>query len=143
MVSNLNLSDIVEKLHLNYILITTFDSLLKTSFHVFTMRTEKYILNQLKKRKLHFPLIDPDPAKNSTEKIARIAKILEEFGSDAVLVGGSTGVNEKVLDNSVTVIKKHFSKPVILFPGSAQGISKKADAIFFMSLLNSKDPLWI
>lgn len=107
------------------------------------MNTEKYINLQLRKRKLHFPLVDPDPAKNSLEKIERIAKMLQKFGSDAILVGGSTGVNEKFLDKAIIAIKKHFKKPVILFPGSAQGVSRHADAILFMSLLNSADPLWI
>ncbi|MBI4018460.1 MAG: geranylgeranylglyceryl/heptaprenylglyceryl phosphate synthase [Candidatus Aenigmarchaeota archaeon] len=107
------------------------------------MRVEEYINKQLRRRKLHFPLIDPDPGKNSIEKIRRIAEMLEEFGSDAVLVGGSTGVEERSLDRAIAAIKKHFTKPVILYPGSAQGISRRADGILFMSLLNSSDPLWI
>ena len=33
--------------------------------------------------------------------------------------------------------------PIILFPGNISGVSKYADAIFFMSLLNSSNPYWI
>lgn len=33
--------------------------------------------------------------------------------------------------------------PVILFPGGVGGISGRADAIFFMSLLNSRNPYFI
>lgn len=107
------------------------------------MKVEDYLNKLLKNHKLHFPLIDPDPNKTTTAKIEKTAEMLQEFGSDAVLVGGSTGVNEYVLDKAILAIKKQFTRPVILFPGSAQGISKHADAILFMSLLNSADPLWI
>ena len=33
--------------------------------------------------------------------------------------------------------------PVILFPGNISGVSKYADALLFMSLLNSTNPYWI
>ena len=43
----------------------------------------------------------------------------------------------------VKSIKDEVTVPVILFPGNLTGISKYADAIFFMSLLNSSSPYWI
>ena len=90
---------------------------------------------------LHFSLIDPD--KVTVEDASKIAKRLEELGTSAILVGGSTGVSESHLDNIVKAIKSDTSLPVILFPGNITGISRYADAILFMSLLNSDDPYFI
>ncbi len=106
-------------------------------------KVEKQLLKKLSKRKLHFSLIDPDPQKNSIKRIQEIAKKLERFGTDAILVGGSTRVTENVLDKTIRAIKKHCSAPIILFPGNANGVSRHADAILFMSLMNSRDALWI
>lgn len=106
-------------------------------------KTETYIYEKLKQNPLHFSLIDPDPEKVSIKQIEDMAKNLKESGTDAILVGGSTNVTTKILDHAIDVIKKHFDNPVILYPGSAEGVSEKADAILFLSLLNSKDPEWI
>jgi len=109
-----------------------------------TGETEKYIIEGLSSNRMHFSLIDPDPRKNSIAEIAERSEKLEKFGTSAFLVGGSTGVTQKVLDAAVAAIKNCTRRPVILFPGNADtGITKYADAIFFMSLLNSKSQLWI
>ena len=108
-----------------------------------TGKIEKQLLKKLSKRKLHFSLIDPDPQKVSLKSVEETARTLERFGTDAILVGGSTRVTEDVLDKAIIAIKKHCSAPVILFPGNANGLSKHADAILFMSLMNSQDALWI
>jgi phosphoglycerol geranylgeranyltransferase len=47
------------------------------------------------------------------------------------------------LDDVVEAIKKTVKIPVILFPNNITGICKYADAIWFMSLLNSSDPYFI
>lgn len=90
---------------------------------------------------MHVTLLDPDPQKmkNLDKKIRE----LERFGTDAILVGGSTNVNRQFLDKCVKRIKNNSSLPVILFPGGLNGISPYADAILFMSLLNSRNPYWI
>lgn len=106
-------------------------------------KIEKEIMRKLGKRKLHFSLIDPDPQKASTEKIKSMADELSRIGTDTILVGGSTRVTESVLDRAIKTVKRSCSFPVILYPGSAGGLSRYADAILFMSLLNSSDPLWI
>lgn len=106
-------------------------------------RIEKQLMKKLSKRKLHFSLIDPDPQKASLKSIEETARTLERFGTDAVLVGGSTRVTESVLDKTIRAIKKYCSVPIILFPGNANGVSRHADAILFMSLMNSQDALWI
>lgn len=102
---------------------------------------ESYILDKLKNEKLHFVLLDPDDV--SPELAAEISEMAEEIGVDAIMVGGSTGAEGDVLDGVVRAIKESSGLPVILFPGSHGGISKYADAIFFMSLLNSTNPFFI
>ncbi|ADT83996.1 phosphoglycerol geranylgeranyltransferase [Thermococcus barophilus] len=104
-------------------------------------RVESYIHEKLEKEKLHFVLLDPDDV--SPEEASKIAQMCEEVGVDAVMVGGSTGAEGEVLDEVVKAIKESSSLPVILFPGSHGGITKYADAIFFMSLLNSRNPFFI
>jgi len=59
------------------------------------------------------------------------------------MVGGSTLVSSDSLDDIVKSIKDSTNIPVILFPNNITGISRYADAIWFMSLLNSADPYFI
>jgi len=95
------------------------------------------IVNMTKKKKLHFSLIDPD--KQNPEIAGSIAKTAEEAGSSAIMVGGSTLVSQKQVDDTVKAIKGDTDLPVILFPSGARFLSKYADAVFFMSLLNSRN----
>jgi len=90
----------------------------------------------LTKRRMHFTLIDPD--KQSPSQAGEIAASVEKAGSDAIMVGGSTGVDFTSVDRTVSAIKSRCNLKVILFPGSAKGITPRADAIFFMSMLNSR-----
>jgi phosphoglycerol geranylgeranyltransferase len=55
------------------------------------------------------------------------------------MVGGSTLLSQKQVDETVQSIKKNSDLPVILFPSGAKFLSKYADAVFFMSLLNSNN----
>jgi phosphoglycerol geranylgeranyltransferase len=59
------------------------------------------------------------------------------------MIGGSTFVSTVHLDNVVKVVKRTVDIPVILFPNNVSGISRHADAIWFMSLLNSVDPYFL
>jgi len=89
----------------------------------------------------HLTLIDP--AKQTPIVAGEIASDAAEAGTDGVMVGGSTRAGGKLLDDMVLSIKKATDLPVILFPASEAGISRHADAIFFMSMLNSRDPYFI
>lgn len=84
---------------------------------------------------VHLTLIDPDM--QSPKRAGEIAKAAEEAGSDGIMVGGSGG-DRSMLDDCIETIKKESKLPVILFPGNVNDVSKYADAIFFMSLLNSR-----
>ncbi len=90
---------------------------------------------------LHMALIDPD--KQSPEDAGKIAARMLEAGTDAVLIGGSTGVTNENLSSTTLAIKEASGLPVIHFPGSASALSKDVDAILFMSMLNSTDVNWI
>ncbi len=83
-------------------------------------------------------LLDPD--KQSAEEAATLAAEAGSAGTDAIMVGGSTGVTQDKVDGTVLAIKQAVKVPVILFPASAANLSPHADALFFMSLLNSRDP---
>ena len=98
--------------------------------------TEK-IKNQVQEGPLHFSLIDPED--QSPEDAGRLAKTAEDLGTFAIMVGGSTLASSKQVDETVKAIKEHSNLPVILFPSGAKFLSKYADAIFFMSLLNSRN----
>jgi len=90
---------------------------------------------------LHFTLLDPDPLSTNIKEVVEMAKIAEDAGSDAIMIGGSTIFG--YIDESVKAMTDAVDIPTILFPGNITGISSHADAMFFMSLLNSTNPYWI
>jgi phosphoglycerol geranylgeranyltransferase len=92
-------------------------------------------------RSMHLTLLDPD--KQSPELAKSIAIQALEGGTDGIMIGGSVGVNQENLDATAQIIKKNVPLPVILFPGDITGITHYADAVFFMSLLNSRNPYYI
>lgn len=92
------------------------------------------------KRKIHLTLIDPE--KTTPEEAEKIASLAADAGSSAILVGGSLGVFEPTLSDVVRSAKKS-GLPVILFPGNLNGLTSQADAVLFMSLLNSDDPYYV
>jgi len=96
------------------------------------------LLERRKRARLHMTLLDPD--KQSSEEAGRLAAGAATSGSDAIMIGGSTGVTQEKVDATVLAIKSAVSIPTILFPASAANLSRHADALYFMSLLNSRDP---
>lgn len=97
---------------------------------------QAYIERELLRGPLHFTLLDPD--KQSPAEAAALAQAAAEAGSHAIMVGGSTGLSMSLVDETVGAIKKVVNLPVILFPPGAQGISARADAVFWMTMLNSR-----
>ncbi len=104
------------------------------------MNVENYINETLQDHKLHFTLIYPD--EQSPEEAANMAEAAQKANSDGILVGGSI-TDQDDLNLTVKAIKENTDLPVVLFPGNISGVSKYADAILFMSLLNSTNPYWI
>ncbi len=101
------------------------------------MKVLESLLNMMDTETLHMGLIDPD--EQSPKTAAKIAKALENTGTDAIMVGGSTGITQENLSKTVKAIKKKIKLPVIHFPTEAGAISPHVDAIYFMSMLNSRD----
>jgi phosphoglycerol geranylgeranyltransferase len=103
---------------------------------------ERYIKELLKKKgAIQMTLIDPQ--KTGIEKSAEIAIEAEKGGTSAIMVGGSTLASNDDLDKAIQDIKKKVSVPIILFPNNISGVSRYADAIWFMSLLNSASTYYL
>ncbi|UCD92598.1 MAG: geranylgeranylglyceryl/heptaprenylglyceryl phosphate synthase, partial [Methanobacteriota archaeon] len=101
------------------------------------MKVFQYILEKVRQEKMHMTLLDPD--KQEPSEAGRISMLAVESGTDAIMIGGSTGVDQGNLDATVLEIKNSVDVPTILFPAGAHTISKHADAIYFMSILNSEN----
>jgi phosphoglycerol geranylgeranyltransferase len=90
---------------------------------------------------VHIALLDPEDTTPSTA--ADLTQKLEAYGSTAIMIGGSTVASTSQVDEVVKAIKNRVTIPIILFPNNVSGISRYADAIWFMSLLNSTNSLFI
>jgi phosphoglycerol geranylgeranyltransferase len=103
---------------------------------------EKYLLEKIESEgAIHITLIDPEKA--TPPRASRIARKAKSSGTSAIMIGGSTFVSTTHLDNVIKAVKRTVRIPVILFPNNVTGISRHADAIWFMSLLNSVDPYFL
>jgi phosphoglycerol geranylgeranyltransferase len=105
------------------------------------MQVLEYILEKLKTQKMHMTLIDPE--KQGPDESAKIGKMAENAGTDAIMIGGSTGISSEDLDATVSAMKEQVKIPIIHFPTHSEAISSRFDAIYFMSLLNSLDPKYL
>ena len=105
-------------------------------------KVERYLLDKTARNgTIHISLIDPQNVTH--EKASELANKLQEMGTSAIMVGGSTVVSQRELDEIIKSIKNNASIPVILFPNGIAGLSEYADAIFFSSLMNSINPYYI
>lgn len=84
-------------------------------------------------------LIDPEKM-NRIEELVRIA---EASGTSTFMVGGSTSHRTSDYEEAIAKIKSNSRLPVIIFPSNVASIARGADAIWFMSLLNSSNPYYI
>ncbi len=95
------------------------------------------IYEQLKsKRPGILALIDPDRV--ALDNARNIAEFVVDQGVDGIMVGSSLLVSSH-FERFIAQLKKGSSKPVIIFPGCSHQIAKKADAIFFLSLLSGRN----
>ena len=105
-------------------------------------RVETYLRSKISEKGcIHVALLDPDKC---SPKIAKeISEETKRLGSTALMMGGSTSIGGERLDELIIELKKGSDLPVILFPGNLFGVSKFADAVWFMSVLNSTNPFYI
>jgi phosphoglycerol geranylgeranyltransferase len=105
-------------------------------------RVEKYLLERIRAEgAIHMTLVDPE--KVTPPQASRAAENAKISGTSAIMIGGSTFVSQAHLDDVVKAIRRTVKIPTILFPNNITGISRHADAIWFMSLLNSVDPYFL
>jgi len=103
---------------------------------------ERYLLEKIKSDgAIHMTLIDPE--KVTVDAAVKVALSSKNSGTAAIMIGGSTFISQTHLDEVVKAIKDAVNLPTILFPNNVTGISSHADAIWFMSLLNSVDPYFL
>lgn len=105
-------------------------------------KVNSYIEELIDKGKvLHFSLIDPDKV-GLNSNFANLLEKLYKAGTSAFLVGGTIGVTQSKLEG-VLEYMEDFEIPKIIFPSNINVLSPMADAILFMSLLNSDDMYYI
>lgn len=103
-------------------------------------KTEKYLYDAISKNGfIHITLIDPE----KMDRIEDVVEAAEAAGSSAFMVGGSTSHKTSDYERAIAKIKSKSSLPVIIFPSNVASIARGADAIWFMSLLNSMNPYYI
>ncbi len=100
-------------------------------------RVEEYLHEHLEKGPVHFTLIDPD--KSPGKRAAKVARGAVDLGSDVILLGGSTGISREVMGATASAVKAEVDAPVVIFPEGATSLTPEADAVLFMSLLNSRN----
>ena len=98
---------------------------------------ERYLYRTLEGGPIHITLIDPD--KSPGEKAAAVARRAVELGTHVILLGGSTGISPEVVGRAASAVKGAVDVPVIIFPESPGSLTPRADAVLFMSLLNSRN----
>ena len=99
------------------------------------MNVKQYLTDKIKNGTIHLALLDPD--KQNSEDAGKLAKLAKEAGTDAIMIGGSTGVTSDNLGETAKAIREMSGLPSIHFPGGPHELSSEVDAIFFMSLVNS------
>jgi len=105
-------------------------------------QVEKYLLSRIREDgAAHLTLIDPENV--TPQSASKIAREAESCQTAAIMVGGSTLALTSHLDLVLKAVKEAVKVPVILFPNNVTGISRYADAVWFMSLLNSSDPFFL
>ena len=96
-------------------------------------RVEEYLLGEIETAGvIHITLIDPE--KTTPSAASHIAREAESSRTAAIMIGGSTLASTQHLDKVVKATKEAVDLPVILFPNNITGISRHADALWFMSL---------
>jgi len=82
-------------------------------------------------------LIDPD--KQNFAELLKTIEICNTNAVDYIFIGGSI-IKHGNFNNTARFIKENSIKPLVIFPGDSNQISKYADAILFLSLISGRNP---
>jgi len=83
-----------------------------------------------------------DPEKTSIEQLPTLVKLIHQSIATHIFVGGSTD-QYNTIEPVIVALKKATMLPIIIFPGSANQVSKKADGILFLSLISGRNPEYL
>ncbi len=103
------------------------------------MKTPVYqtLLDQKKAGKKSFAvLIDPD--KSTPSSLNRLVELAVAARIDYFFVGGSLVISDH-LDECIQQIRSSCTIPILLFPGSPSQISRRADALLYLSLISGRN----
>jgi len=98
---------------------------------------ERALRGRLEHGPVHFTLIDPDKSRGA--QAASVARSAAEAGTHAILLGGSTGITPERVGEAARAIRAAARIPTIIFPEGPSSLAREADAVLFMSLLNSRN----
>jgi putative glycerol-1-phosphate prenyltransferase len=101
------------------------------------MKTFDY-LREVKEAKGAGFLLLLDPDRMTRDSLRESIEHAESSGVDAFLFGTSL-MTRDVFEESLADVKKFAKLPVIIFPGNLFQISSKADAILYISVLQSRN----
>ncbi len=119
-----------------------------SSFSTKSVKTKivkKTILERIREKNGRGPLYMPfiDSTIYDMDEIVKISKNIEKSMADMIVVGGILNVDTNYFNQVIKKIKEVTNLPIIILPSNTGMISRHADAIFFTSLLNSRNPYWI
>ena len=83
-----------------------------------------------------------DPEKTSIEQLPTLVKLIHQSIATHIFVGGSTD-QHNTIEPVIVALKKATMLPIIIFPGSANQVSKEADGILFLSLISGRNPEYL
>jgi phosphoglycerol geranylgeranyltransferase len=92
---------------------------------------------RITKQKALALLIDPDKWIDEAH-LHELLNVAEVCGVDFLFVGGSL-LSTDQFESTLASIQRHSRLPIVLFPGSAQQVSSKADALLMLSLISGRN----
>ncbi len=101
----------------------------------------RWLQERLEGGPLHFTLLDPD--KTPGDRAGEVAQRAERLGTHLILLGGSTGIRPEGMSAAARAIHARTRLPVVIFPQGTESVTPEADAILWMSLLNSRNLRWV
>lgn len=83
-----------------------------------------------------------DPEKTTIVQIPTLVKLIHQSIATHIFVGGSTD-QHNTIEPIIIALKKATLLPIIIFPGSANQVTNKADGILFLSLISGRNPEYL